>query len=334
VPFSRFEAREALVDFYRRLAERVGVIPGVEAVSGVSVAPFGDGGESTSVGFEGLPENSAKPEMQRRVVLPGFFDVMQIPVRHGTAVLDGRLPTVAVSETMAARLWPGLRAVGQRISLRDVWFTVEGVVADVRAQALNAVPQGTYYIAQETGREATPRMRLLVRTGDNAEAVPAALRRVIAEVDSTIPVGEVATINALLERSLASERYRTVLVNVFAGASLLVAAVGIFGVTLRLMLRRRRELGVRLALGARPGRLAAKALGLTMAGAAAGLGIGAGLAALALPTLSAYLYQLPARDPATFAASAALLFVVSLGASAIPVVGALRMNVVEVLRED
>jgi ABC-type antimicrobial peptide transport system permease subunit len=107
-----------------------------------------------------------------------------------------------------------------------------------------------------------------------------------------------------------------------------------FGVTVRVLLRRRRELGIRLALGARPLRLIAGTLGATAAGASLGLAVGLALAAWAAPALSAYLHELTARDPGTFAASAALLFAASLIATAIPTVRSARMNVVEVLREE
>ena len=333
-PAARFADRAELVAFYQRLLREVEAVPGVATVSAVSIAPFGDGSESTSVGFEGLPENAPKPEMERRVVLPGFFDLMRIPVRSGVARLEGGAPNVVVSESMAARLWPDRSALGQRISLRDHWYTVEGVVADVRDQALDRTPQGTYYISQQAGREASPRMRLLMRTRVDPAAVAGDVRRTVSRVDSTIPVGEIATIESLMARSLSADRYRTLLVSVFAGAALVLAAVGIFGVTLRVMLRRRREFGVRLALGARPARLVFGTLGATTAGAVAGLSLGTAIAALAMPAVGEYLYELGARDTASYVGSAAFLLLVSLAATAIPAIGAARLNVVEVLREE
>lgn len=334
LPGSRFQTRGELVAFYRRLTEAVAAIPGVDAVSGVSIAPFADGSESTSVSVEGLPDTAAKPEMERRVVLPGFFGLMQVPVLDGTAALDNDARVVAVSESMAARLWPGQRAVGRRVSLRDEWYTVEAVVADVRDQALDRAPRGTYYVSQQAARDSAFRMRLLARTSVDPAIATSDVRRAIAGVDATVPIGEIASLESMMSRSLAAERYRALLVNLFAGASLLLAAVGIFGVTLRLLLRRQRELGVRLALGARPLRLFAEAIAGTMAGAAAGLAVGTMLAALLMPALSDYLYELPARDAATYAVTAALLLAVSLGAAAVPTIGATRLNIVEVLREE
>jgi len=303
-------------------------------VTGVSVAPFADGSESTSVGIEGLPESRRKPEMQRRVVLPGYFETMRIPVLRGTADLSGASPHVVVSEIMAARLWPGQSPIGRRISLRDEWYDVVGLVADVRDRALGREPEGTYYVSQQAAREDAPRMRMLIRTDVRPETVADEVRRSLAGVDPSVPIGEIASMESLVSRSLSAERYRALLVNVFAGASLGLAAVGIFGVTLRVLLRRRRELGVRLALGASPGGLAARVLALTAAGSAAGLGAGAAASALVAPALGAYLYDLPVHDPATYAASAALLSIVSLAAAAVPIVRTARMNVVEALRES
>jgi hypothetical protein len=272
--------------------------------------------------------------MQRRTVLDGYFDLLGIRIVRGTADLFGEAPAMVVNETAAAQLWPGRPTIGQRIGLRNRWYTVTGVAADVRDVVADRAPQATYYVSLEAGRDVDPAMRLLVETVGGPVVVADAMRKALLEVDPAIPMGEIATLETMLARTQAAERYRTLLVNVFAAASLVLAAVGIFGVTLRMMLRRRRELGVRLALGARPARIACGALGATAAGAAMGLAVGLAVAALVAPLLSQYLRDVPARDPATYAASAGLLLVVSLGAAAIPVVGAARMNLVAVLRED
>jgi predicted permease len=333
VPAGRYETRAQLAAFYNQLLERVRALPGVVAASGASSGPFADGSESTSVGLRGLADNVAKPEMQRRVVLNRYFETMRIPVLSGTPPA-GAAPTVAVSKAMAARLWPNAPAIGKEISLRDQWYTVQAVVEDIRDQALNAAPQPTYYVTLQAAPDERLRMRLMLRTAGDPSGVASLLRGAVKSVDASVPVTSVETMAALVSRSLALERYRTLLVNIFAGASLLLAAVGIFGVTLRTMLRRRREIGVRLALGARPARLMTRAIARTAAGATAGVAIGAALSLLLMPALSEYLYGLSARDAGTYIASAGLLFVVCLAAAAIPVARATRVNVVEVLRED
>jgi predicted permease len=334
LPAPRYEARGQLVDYYQRLVERVGAIPGVEAVTGVSTGPFADGSESTSVGYEGLPEEAAKPELQRRVVLPGYFDVTGIRVIEGAVSFDGGGRTVAVSQRMAERLWPGQRAVGRRISLRDQWYDVAAVVGDVRDQALTAAPEGTYYVSLQASRETSPRMRLILRSPLDEAQVASGVRDAMRSLDASIPVEPVERLDALAARSLAAERYRTLLVDVFAGASLVLAAAGIFGVTLRLVLRRRREFGVRLALGARPAGLLASTIGRTAGGAAAGVSVGLLAAWALMPALSPYLHEMPARDPTTFVASAAALVVVSLAAAAIPARRAARVDVAEILRDE
>jgi predicted permease len=333
VPSDRFSTRSELVGFFYRLVAKVEAIPGVTRVSAVDRGPFA-GTSSTSVEIEGLPPDAPRPQMQRRTVLDGYFDLLGIRIVRGTADLFGEAPAMVVNETAAAQLWPGRPTIGQRIGLRNRWYTVTGVAADVRDVVADRAPQATYYVSLEAGRDVDPAMRLLVETVGGPVVVADAMRKALLEVDPAIPMGEIATLETMLARTQAAERYRTLLVNVFAAASLVLAAVGIFGVTLRMMLRRRRELGVRLALGARPARIACSALGATAAGAAMGLAVGLAVAALVAPLLSQYLRDVPARDPATYAASAGLLLVVSLGAAAIPVVGAARMNLVAVLRED
>jgi putative ABC transport system permease protein len=139
---------------------------------------------------------------------------------------------------------------------------------------------------------------------------------------------------ALMAQTTAADRYRALLTSAFAAASIVLAAVGIFGVTLRVVQRRRREFGVRLALGARPASLLAGSLARTAAGAGAGLLLGLALSALLMPALTPYLHDLSTRDAPTYAAAALLLFVISLTASALPARRATRLNVIEVLREE
>jgi putative ABC transport system permease protein len=334
VPASRFETRAQLAAYYERLVDALRIVPGVAAVTGVSTGPFADGSESTSVGIEGLPERAAKPEMQRRVVLPDYVETM------GLRIVDGAIPaatdarSVAVSETMASRLWPGARAIGRRISLRDVWYTVDAVVSDVRDRALADAPQGTYYVSLAAAREDSPRMRLMLRTVEDPRPLSAQVRETATAVDPAIPMSRVATMAALMAESLSGERYRALLTGLFAAASLLLAAVGIFGVTLRQALRRRREFAVCLALGAKPAGLLAGTLGRTAAGAGAGLAAGLAIAAALMPRLTPYLHDVSARDTVTYAATAMVLLFASLAAAAIPAVRAAQVNVVDVLRED
>jgi putative ABC transport system permease protein len=334
VPADRHADRAALAAFFDRLRARLRALPGVTDVSGVSSGPFADGSDSTSVAVQGLPANVAKPEMQRRVVLDRYFETMRIPVTSGSAAAAVGPAAVAISSSMAARLWPDDDAIGKQIGLRDRWYTVRAVVGDVRDRALTSAPQGTYYVSLAAAREDARRLRLMLRTAAEPDVVTPLLREAIRSEDGGVAVGEIATMTSLVSRSLAAERYRTLLVNAFAGASLLLAAVGIFGVTLRGAQRRRRETGVRLALGAPPARLVLAAVGRTAAGAAAGLAIGTALSLWLLPVLTDYLYGVSPRDAGTYAATSALLLGVCLAATAIPLVRASRLNVVAALRDE
>jgi ABC-type antimicrobial peptide transport system permease subunit len=171
-------------------------------------------------------------------------------------------------------------------------------------------------------------------TSAQPDVVAPLLREVVQSEDGVVAVGEIATMTSLVSRSLAAERYRTLLVNAFAGASLILAAVGICGVTMRGVQRRRREMGVRLALGAPPARLVMGGVGRTAAGAVSGLAIGTALSLWLLPVLTDYLYGLSPRDVGTYAASSALLLAVCLAATAIPLARASRLNVVAALRVE
>jgi predicted permease len=250
---------------------------------------------------------------------------------------DAEAPLVAVvSEEFVRRAFPGEDPVGRRIKVGGVrdpespWYTVVGVVGGVRDNALNRTPDPEIYLsaAQRPSRV----MRLVARAEQPGADLAETLRGAVAAVDSAIPVAEVVDMETLVRDSLAPQRFVTGLLAAFAAMALLLAGVGIYGVMSYVVGRRTHEIGVRMALGARPREVLALVLRKGALLVAVGLGLGAILAWAMGRGIAGLLYGVEAGDPATFLAVAALLALCSLAATFLPALRASRTDPVEALR--
>jgi predicted permease len=274
-----------------------------------------------------------------RVISPGYLKTLRIPLRKGrdftAADTEDRPPVVLISESMARRFWPGEDPIGKRLTLSffaGISRQVVGVVADVKIRGLRVdEPVSTLYAPQDQipERGAT----FVVRTKTPPESLVPAVTRAIHAEDRDLPVQEVATLDAVLADSLSRERFNMLLLSVFAGLALLLAAVGIYSVLSYTVRRRVQEIGVRMALGAQVRDVlrlvVVEGMRPTLLGIVLGLA-----AALALGrTLASLFYGVSATDPALFGAVALLLAGVALLASAGPAWRAARVPPSEALRE-
>jgi predicted permease len=336
LPEERYSEAFQVTQFYTRLQERLEAEPEIVAVGGISTAPFTGRVETTSVRLDDLPEDAPSLEAERRVILPGTLETLGVPLLSGSlGEGSGELPTVLVSATLARRLWPDRPALGAGLSLRSRSYTVVGVVGDVRDQDVREASEGAYYVPHAVARDGPPRrMHVLLRTAGSPARAATLLRQVISELDAGLPLSDLSTMDALIRRSLAWERYRTLLVNAFAGIALVLVAVGIFGVTLRLALRRRRELAVRSALGATPRELVTYALAPTLPWAAVGTAVGLVLGLTGAPLLGRFLDGVAPRDLLTHGSSAILLLAVAFVAAWLPARRVAHGNLVAALADD
>jgi predicted permease len=329
---------QATTAFFAEAAARIAAIPGVERAAVGSAVPFSGGGSSSSFTIDGyaLPPGVAGIEARRSHVLPGFIETFGVRLLAGRTIdgrdRDGALPVAMVNETMARRFWPGESAIGKRVGYDDRWLTVVGVVSDVKHASLADSTRITVYMP--AAQQPTPYLTLLVRAGMDAAALAPLARQAIATLDPSVPVTRVDAMAALVERSFASERFRTVLIGLFAALAAVLAAVGIYGVTARAVARQRREIGIRMALGS-SARLVV-GLFVRRAGVAVALGAGVGLvgAFAASRLLAPYLFATDPADPSIYAATTLLLTVVALAASWLPARRAARTNPASVLRDS
>lgn len=323
---------------YTELADQLQALPGVQAVGGISVLPLGSAMRSASrFVLEGQPppSNGARPVAETRSVSPGYFAAMGIPLRAGRPLdaHDYARQNILVNEAMAQRFWAGGDAVGHRINLcsldpQPCWSLIVGVVGDVHQYGLEAAPTFDVYF---TGGWTT---YTVIRSNSDPGALTLAAVAAIHKFDPNLPATHVMTLNHLLSDSVSPRRFSTFLLGVFAAFALLLAAVGVYGVMSYVVSLRTSEIGVRMALGARPADIWRLVIGfgtrLALAGVICGL-----VGAFALTRLiSSLLFGIKATDPLTFAGVALLLVCVALLACYIPAQRAMRVDPLVALRYE
>lgn len=340
-PGFRYGSPERLRAYYGRLLGRVASLPGTRSAAVTNQLPFSGPPAGSAFLVEGRPRprGGDYPTVDRSpAVTPDYFRTMGIPLRAGrtfTEADDADAPrTVVIDRRMADRYWPGEDPVGQRIRLpgrEDEWWTIVGVVGSVRARDLAAPGGPTFY--RPLAQEPAGTVHLVVRAGD-PDAVASSLRETVSSVDPDVPVSDIRTMEVRIATSVERPRSTTLLLAAFAIVALVLSALGIYGVISHAVARRRREIGIRMAVGARAGHVSGMVLReggiLTLAGLALGLTAAWALARL----LSFLLYGVEPLDPAVYAAVPAVLGGVALLAAWVPARRAARVDPMVTLRSN
>jgi predicted permease len=335
---------EAPRRIYEEAVARLAALPGVRAATAGTRPPFAGRPGVSGLQIEGEPASPGTDaplhETEHRTVAPGYFATLGVPLLAGRDFREADragAPSVAVvSATLARRYFPDGSPVGRRVRILGESRTIVGVVGDVRHERLTSGAEPVLYMP--LGQRDVWTLTLVVRAArgrpsDAAELAYSA-RRALADVDPRLVVTTATTMDVLLRRSFAEERYRTTLLSLFGALAALLAAVGTYGVSSRAVARRARETGIRLALGATPAAVVRQLVGGTLSGVA--LGVVAGLvgAAVATRALTPFLFGVRATDPATYVGVVTLLALVSMGASWLPARRAGRVAVVPMLRAE
>jgi predicted permease len=322
--------------FWSALLARVRALPGVRTAAVASQVPLTSPGYVTFE-IEGR-ESQPGEDLQPFAVGEGYFEAMGIPLLRGRAITaqDERgAPRVAViNAEMARRFWPGRDPIGQRITLSDTsnYRTVVGVVADVAQEAIAAKPYPQLYASAAQDLSST--MTLVVRTTGSPEALVGAVRQAVGALDPQLPVYGVTTMEQRVARSIAGPRLTATLVAAFGVAALTLAAFGIYGVVAYSVQQRRRELGVRIAIGAAADDVVRLVIRQGMRPALVGVVVGLVCAGVGARLLGSRLYGVRPLDPVAFAAVAAFLSAVALLATWLPARRATRISPSEALRAD
>jgi putative ABC transport system permease protein len=339
----RFDNTAKQIALLERLLRRVQAMPGVRAVSPVVAAPYsGSQGWDGRPALEGQsPEQAAdNPMLNMELVTPEYFATLGVRLLRGRSFTDGDRegapPVVILSQSAARHYWPGADPIGKRLLFGAKFertVTVVGVVPDTRYRDLHYARPSIYFPLRQPWFPFVP-LTLAIRTnGPPAELVPA-IRRVIGETDPGVAVASAAPFETHLARPLAQPRLNALLLAVFAGAAVTLAAIGLFGVMATMVRQRTREIGVRMALGATARDLRGMVMrrGLTIA--ATGSVVGLLGALLANRLLAAMLYEVSPTDGATLATVTALLLGVAALASLLPARSSTRVDPVIALRAE
>ncbi len=331
----RFDDDATADRFYAEALEAVRRVPGVTAAALTSQLPLSGDLDLYGVRFD--PSPSQDPgEVRgtfRYAVSPGYLEAMRIPLARGRPLGEQDredAPRVAViSESMAKRRLPGLDPIGQRLRIGaqdGPLYTVVGVVANVRQVSLALDETEAVYVTAAQWRFAEGAMSLVVRAQGDAAALAPAIRRAVWSVDSDQPIARVAMMDDLLAASAAERRFALILFEAFALTALVLAAAGIYGVLAGRVAERRREIGMRAALGASRGSILALVVRQGMGLTALGVALGLAGAVAASQAIAALLFGVSRFDPATYLQVVALLAVVALVACGVPAWRAARVD--------
>ena len=349
LPAERYANPAAVADFYERTAERLNALRGVRAAGAIShlpIAQWGTSGDIQIVGRDPFPPGQA-PLVEFRAVAGDYFATAGVPLIAGRD-LDARdgagAPgAVLINRTLARHVWNSEHeALGAQIKGGDEPVTVVGVVADVRQAGLDrpSRPEMYYSVAQapnngQPGGNLAQSGNLVVRaSAENPNALIESMRAAVREIDPTLPLFQIQTLNTVISESVADRRLNGVLLGTFAAIALGLAALGLYGVMAYSVTQRTRELGIRVALGAQRGDVSRLVIGGGMKLAAIGCAIGL-LAALGLTRLlESLLYGVAPTDPLTFGAVVLLLGIVALLANYIPARRAVRVDPMVALRHE
>ena len=339
LPSQGFNAPEQQVALLDRLLPSLEAIPGVRAVSPVLTAPFvaagGIFGQIPAVG-QTADEKTRNPTLIFEVVTPNYFSTFGVRVLRGRAFTDadrkGTPRVVMLSESAARHYWPGADPIGKRL-MDDSALTVVGIVPQTRYRDLREGRPSIYFPLRQASFPFAP-LTLAIRTdGRSADVLPAVRQR-ITESERGVAVASAAPFETFLEGPLAQPRLNALLLVIFAGASVALAGIGLFGVMATMVRQRTRELGIRMALGATATDLRRMVMrrGLVLALAGSAVGLLGAVAANRL--LVAMLYRVSPTDGLTLAAVAVLLLAISAIATLLPARSSTRIDPVIALRAD
>jgi len=347
LPEKKYDTDEKVRGFLRAVVEDVRALPGVKGAGFGSDAPFMTYGDTEGYSVEGeapLPKGEFNDALYREVT-PGYLEMLGATVKEGRLLEEsdhaGGSLVVVVNEFLAKRHWPGRNAVGKRIRFgnnedetKNPWWTVAGVVKDIRERGLLYEMKPAVYVPVTQVEKPQGFSFLVVRTSNDPQSTIKMVEGAVWSVDSQQPVTYVRTMDQLMEADVADRTRPMILLGVFAGLALLLACIGVYGVLAYAVAQRIREIGVRMALGAKPVDVTRMILGRGMKLSAIGLLAGAGLAAGLAALLRTLLFGVTLMAPGIYAGTAAALVLVAIVACVIPARRAALVDPAVALRNE
>jgi putative ABC transport system permease protein len=341
--------------FYRQLLQKIGSLPGVTAAGAINHLPLaGDlWGRGFTIEGRPKPKPGESPRAVYRIVMPGYFQTMRLPLRRGRAITErddtGEPGVVIINERAAREYWPGEDPIGKRITLDDdkngrpIWLTVVGVTANAKQSDWAAVPDSEIYIAALQNRaflgdgtmgSHMAYITLVVRANENPVSLTSAMKQAVWSFDRNLPISEVVTMERVIADANAQPRFEMLLLGVFGAVALALAVIGIYGVMNYSVSRRTREIGIRISLGARRVDVIRMVAQRAMLQAVAGGAAGVAGAALLSKLMTRMLYGVQPTDPITFGGVVAVLGLAAIIATCVPARRATRIAPMTALRNE
>ena len=325
--------------FYDRLMRRMAALPGVVSVAAGNSLPFAGPNGANTFSVEGRTfEPGLAPDADLRMVTPEYFRTLGIPVLRGRTFSSGdaTAPAVIITDAIARRFFEGNDPIGRRLQVgSQPPATIVGVVGDTRYRELDDASEELrpmiYFLA--SSQPPVP-LTVAVRTSVPPETLAPAVRSAVADLARDRPITRLEAMEDLLVETRGPQRFNTTVIAAFAWMALVLASAGLWGLIAHGVVRRTHEIGVRIALGARPGEVLRMVAGRGVALAAVGIGLGLAASAAMTSLIQRLLFNTRAADPATFAIIAAAFLAVAVAASVLPARRALRINPVEALRSE
>jgi len=341
LPGARYDTDAKVAAFFKTLVERLEGVPGVQAAGATSRKPLTGFRWTDDFTIEGRSDVWGR-ELRHKEATPGYFAAMGIPVLRGRALAwsdDASAPPVAVvNEAVARQFFPGENPVGRRISYTQPgeppsWVTIVGVAGNEQQDSMAVAPRPEVF--DPLMQNPTSEMTLVLRSAaGEPTALVSAARKAVATVDPGLAVYDIETMNEVVQGSLSGDRFLTILVGMFAALAMSLASVGLYGLVSFSVAARTREIGVRMALGARR----ASVLGLVFLDGLqlvlVGLAVGVAVAAVMTRWLASLLFQVSPTDPVTYTSVAVLFLAVTVVALAVPARRASRVDPIVALRHE
>jgi predicted permease len=343
LPSSHYTTPQQLEIFYTRLLERLSGIPGVTEVSAVSGLPYSfyeNDQKALSDQSQGSRPTDL-PTVMQETISENYFRALRLPLREGR-FFDQRdaatAPAVGiVSESLARRLWPGAEALGRHLRLPDSdspssSITVVGIVADVQHEVYDRAFRSILY--RPLAQAPASSMDFAIRTTGRPSGVAASVHSIVGELDPELPVTLLQTMSDKINGQASALRFVAALMGLYGIVAILLSAAGIYGLIAHSVAERRREIGIRMALGARPSQVLRMVLKLALCLVGIGGGVGLAVGFILAQLLSSFLYGVKAWDPAIYGTIPPLLMIVGVSATLIPAIHAARVDPMVTLRYE
>jgi predicted permease len=341
IPRATYDSAEKIFAFHKSLTARLAAIPGVTSASAGYPVPMSGESWSGSVSVVGVPEGPGlpTPHAEYAVAMPGYFRSAGIPIVAGREFTEadaaGAERVVIVDTEFARQYWPGESAIGKRIATsgdltKGPFQTVVGVAGHTLRGGARAHGEAQLYLSALQSSQVN--LFYIVRTAGDPKELLNAYRLAVRDIDARVPVAKLTTGDDMIRKFTARDRFNVLLFTVFGIVALALAAIGMYGVLASLVAQRTREIGIRLALGGRPGGVVRRLVGEGLMLAAIGLALGLASAALLSQSVKAMLFEIKPTDLVSYCTIAAVVMGVSVVASYIPARRAASIDPIETLR--